>query len=292
MDKRLKFALGLFIVHVGSLLVFKTGVSWASLIIALILYQIRSLGVMAGQHRYFAHRSFKTSRPMEFLIGIMAILSAHGPIIDWMAHHKVHHRDTETPNDLHSPRVYGFWTAHVGWFFKRSFLEVEIPASLKKLMTPELRFLDKIHDLVFVVQAFALYFVGSYLEKNFPHWNTNGLQLLTVAFFIAYTLSFHVTFAVNTICHMYGIRDFDVSDDSRNNFFIALIGNGEGWHNNHHRFPKSAQSGFYWWQIDGSYYFIRVLELCRLVWSVNRVDPALIEAASLKASKLSFTKSN
>jgi stearoyl-CoA desaturase (Delta-9 desaturase) len=257
--------IGLILMHLGSLCVIFTGASLGTVLIAFLLYQIRSMGIMCGYHRYFSHRSFKAKRITQFFLALMGSMAGQGPLVRWVSHHIIHHKETETEADLHSPKVYGFYRAHVGWMLQESCFKKEAYPGLKNRLSPEVLWLDKNYNVLFVLQALLIYLLGSFLEIYFPALQTSGPQLLVVGFFLSLTIALHATFCVNSVCHLFGSRDYNTSDDSKNNFWVALLTNGEGWHNNHHAFPRSAKSGLKWWQIDLAYNFLKILESLNLV---------------------------
>ncbi len=241
------------------------GVSSTALIVAAALYVLRLVAITAFYHRYFSHRTFRTSRALQFvfaLIGTMAV--QRGPLW-WAAHHRHHHAHADEKNDSHSPSQHGFWWSHVGWFMNRSNFRTRSELIQDLMRYPELRLLDRFDIVPPIALAAVLFFAG-------------GAQLLIWGFFISTVLLHHVTFTVNSLAHRFGRRRYATSDDSRNNWWIALLTFGEGWHNNHHHFPGSVRQGFYWWEIDLTYYLLRAMAACGLVWDLKSVPARFRDA--------------
>ncbi len=241
------------------------GVSSTALIVAAALYVLRLVTITAFYHRYFSHRTFRTSRAVQFvfaLIGTMAV--QRGPLW-WAAHHRHHHAHADEKNDSHSPSQHGFWWSHVGWFMNRSNFRTRSELIQDLMRYPELRLLDRFDIVPPIALAAVLFFAG-------------GAQLLIWGFFISTVALHHVTFTVNSLAHRFGRRRYATSDDSRNNWWIALLTFGEGWHNNHHHFPGSVRQGFYWWEIDLTYYLLRAMAACGLVWDLKSVPARFRDA--------------
>jgi stearoyl-CoA desaturase (delta-9 desaturase) len=205
-----------------------------------------------GYHRYFSHRSFQTSRFFQFLLAFGGCTAAQKGPLWWGAHHRRHHKYTDTPLDPHSPLVWGFWYAHVGWILDTKWEHADLETMKDFSRFPEIRFLHRWHLLPPVLLALGcLFFFG---------W-----QGLVIGFFLSTVLLYHGTFSVNSLSHLWGTQPYDTGDGSRNNFFIALWTGGEGWHNNHHHCMSSAKQGFRWWQIDWGYYILKVLSWLKIV---------------------------
>lgn len=265
-----------FMVHIMCILVIWAGISWAAVIALVITYGVRMFAITAGYHRYFSHRSFKTSRAFQFILALMGTSAVQKGPLWWAAHHRHHHRYSDQEEDIHSPRK-GFWWSHVGWILcdKYKCAHLKLVHDLNKF--PELRFLERFHILIPVFMATALFVLGWALGSYFPGSSTSGFQMLIWGFFISTVLLYHGTFTVNSLTHLIGRRRFQTTDDSKNSFWISLITLGEGWHNNHHRFPSSERQGFYWWEIDVSHYVLKVLSWFRIVWDLRR-PPARVYA--------------
>ncbi len=251
--------------HLGILAIFFTGTSAVAVVVAFCMYMIRGLGVTGGYHRLLAHRSFKTSRPLQFAFALAGSLAVEGGPLWWVSHHRSHHRDSDNDKDIHSPVTKGFWQSHMGWMMTEGAFH-ENGANARDLHKfPELKFLQR-HYIVFVLgQIAALYALGVVLNAFFPELGTSGAQMVVWGFFISTAVLWHITFMVNSVCHTWGGRPYDTGDASRNNPFIGVLGFGEGWHNNHHMYPFSARHGLLWWQLDATWILLRILQAVRLV---------------------------
>lgn len=258
-----------FLVHAVVLIgVFYVPPTWPLVALALALYLLRMWGIVVGYHRYFSHRSFKTSRAFQLFLAIVGLASAQKGPLWWAAHHRHHHRHSDQEPDVHSPTLRGFLWSHVGWILCMKYHSTEHHKIRDFMDYPELRWLDR-HFLVVPLVGGALLWIGF----GFPAFFWGGL-VSTVALW-------HGTFLINSLAHVIGKRRFATTDTSRNNFWLALITLGEGWHNNHHHYPGSARQGFYWWEIDIGYYTLKLLELCGLVWQVRGVPERVLERGRL-----------
>ena len=256
--------------HVACLGVIFVGFSLTAVVVAIGSYVIRMFAITGFYHRYFSHRSFKTSRPLQFLFAILgATATQRGPIW-WAAHHRHHHVNSDTELDCHSPRR-GFWRSHVGWFLTRSNFSTQSSRVPDLTRYPELRWLDRFDTVVPVVYAAALFFTGQWLSTHHPELGTNGLQLVVWGYLISTVVLLHVTLFINSLAHKFGSARFKTNDDSRNNMLLAILTLGEGWHNNHHFYPVSARQGFYWWEIDVTYYILKLMSWSRLIWDMKTV---------------------
>jgi stearoyl-CoA desaturase (delta-9 desaturase) len=255
--------------HVALLGAIWSGVTLESVILCLALLFVRTWAVTAGYHRYFSHRAFRTSRAFQLVLALLAETSAQKGALWWAAHHRVHHRKSDQPGDVHSPVLRGFWYAHFGWIFDDT--EATRWEQIRDFAKyPELRWLDR-HFLVPPV----LLAVGCTVWMGWPG--------LFVGFFGSTVLLWHNTFLVNSLAHVWGTRRYETSDQSRNNPLIAALTLGEGWHNNHHRYPGSARNGFFWWEIDVTYAVLVVLERLGVVWDL-RMPPAAAYAEARRAA--------
>ncbi|MCI2260129.1 MULTISPECIES: acyl-CoA desaturase [Xanthomonas] len=264
--------------HLACLGVFWVGVSWFAVGMAVAMYAVRMFALTGFYHRYFAHRAFKTSRPVQFLFAaIGATCVQRGPLW-WAAHHRNHHRHTDTPADPHSPRQHGFWWSHSGWFLTPRGFRTDWDAIPDLRRFPELRFLDRFDLLLPVLLALALFLLGEWLQQHVPQLGTDGPQLLVWGFFVSTVALFHATFTINSLAHRFGSRRFDTRDDSRNNLWLALLTFGEGWHNNHHFFPGAARQGFRWWELDLTWYGLKALSWTRVIRELKPVPAGLLRA--------------
>ena len=260
--------------HLACIGVIWVGVSWFAVGIAVALYAIRMFAITGFYHRYFSHKAFRTSRPVQFFFGMVGASSVQRGPLWWAAHHRQHHRGSDTSSDPHSPRLKGFWYSHMGWFLTRGAFHTDLDAVKDLAKFPELRLLDRFDILVPVLLAVGLFVLGSVLETAAPSLETSGPQLLIWGFFISTVVLFHVTVTINSFAHRFGSRRFATRDDSRNNWFLALLTFGEGWHNNHHHFPGSARQGFRWWEFDMTFYTLKLMSGLNLVWDLKPVPEA------------------
>ena len=244
--------------HAMCLGVIWVGFSWTALWVAVALYAARMFAITGFYHRYFSHKSFKTSRVAQFAFAVLGAASVQRGPLWWAAHHRHHHRTADTVHDVHSPGQHGFVWSHMGWFLSRAGFRTDRSMIPDLLRYPELRLLDRFDVLVPIALATALFLVG-------------GAHLLIWGFFVSTVVLFHATVTINSLAHVFGSRRYATRDTSRNNFWLALLTFGEGWHNNHHHFPGSARQGFYWWEIDLTYYALRVLSWFRIVWDLKPV---------------------
>jgi stearoyl-CoA desaturase (delta-9 desaturase) len=250
------------------------GCDWLSLTLMLVMYTITGTGVTIGFHRLFTHRAFKTSRFVQVVLIIMGSMSVEGTLLTWVAQHRRHHQSPDQEGDPHSPHLHGeglrgilsgFWHAHIGWFLAAP--------------DPELyRYVSDLWGDPVIRRAGGLFklwvVLGLALPAAIAGWITHSwhgaLLGLIWGGFVRIFLIHHVTWSINSVCHLWGGRTYHTHDESRNNFVFAVLAFGEGWHNNHHAFPTSARHGLKWWQIDMSYIAIRTLEMLGLAWDVKR----------------------
>ncbi len=246
-------------VHVAAVAgAISVGWSWAAFWWLVGGYAVRMFGITAGFHRYFSHRTFKTSRCFQFVLAFMGLTAAQQGPLWWAAHHRNHHKYSDEPEDIHSPRQRGFIWSHMQWFLASRHKKTDIDRIKDFARYPELRFFERM-DLVFVVAlGFVMYFAF-------------GSVALFWGFFVPIVLAWHFTFCINSLAHVWGNRRYETTDDSRNNALLAVLTFGEGWHNNHHHYQRSARQGFFWWEIDVSYYVLKLLEKLRIVWDVEGV---------------------
>ena len=252
------------LVHLACFAVIWTGFQASDLMLCGVLYAIRMFTITGGYHRYFSHRSFKTSRVFQFLLAFVAQSSAQQGALWWAAHHRKHHKYSDTPQDVHSPLQHGFWFAHFGWIFSPTKSEADYNLIKDFMKFPELVWLNKYKHVPAVLLGVGV-------------WLVSGWSGLVVGFFISTMLLFHCTFAINSLAHLIGRQSYVTGDDSRNNWFLALITFGEGWHNNHHYFQSSTRQGFHWWQIDFTYYVLKFLAFFRIVWDLHAPPASVVQ---------------
>jgi stearoyl-CoA desaturase (delta-9 desaturase) len=226
-------------------------------------------GITAGYHRYFSHRSYKTTRWFQFILAILGNASAQLGPLWWAAHHRHHHRCADTEEDIHSPVMHKFWWSHIGWVLCPYYSQTDDHLIRDLVKYPELQCLNRFHMIVPIVLAILVTVVGLLLQQYVPQLETNGLQMLVWGFCLSTFLLYHTTFTINSFSHLFGSRRFNITDNSRNNWFLALITLGEGWHNNHHYYPASEQQGFYWWELDITHYVLKLLSWTGIVWDLK-----------------------
>lgn len=262
--------------HVAALVgLWFVGFSWFAFWTALALYAVRMFAITGFYHRYFSHKTFKTSRPVQFLFALVGAASVQRGPLWWAAHHRNHHRHSDTELDVHSPVTKSFFVSHMGWFLTKAGFRTDRNVIKDLMQFPELRLLDRFDVFVPVALALALFLLGGWLETHRPDYGTSAAQLLIWGFFISTVVLFHATVTINSFAHRFGSRRYKTRDDSRNNWLLALITFGEGWHNNHHHFPGSARNGFFWWEYDLTFYLLKLMIWCRLVWDLKPVPPQL-----------------
>jgi stearoyl-CoA desaturase (delta-9 desaturase) len=234
------------LLHAGCAAVLFVPFRWSLVGVMCTTYVVRMFGITAGYHRYFSHRTYKLGRSWQFLLAFLAESSGQKGVLWWAAHHRFHHRHADEERDIHSPGQRGFWWAHVGWVLSNDYdgYDPRLIQDFSKFS--ELRWLDKHYVAPPVVLAGTLLLVG-------------GWGAFVWGFLVSTVLLFHGTFTINSLAHIWGSRRFDTPDDSRNNFVLALITLGEGWHNNHHKFMYACQQGIRWWEVDVTYYALKVL---------------------------------
>lgn len=274
--------IGLLVAMIG---MWGWGFHWVELGLFGVMYLLTGLGITVGFHRLFTHKSFETPAAIKFIFGVLGSMAVQGSLFQWVAFHRSHHQHSDKADDPHSPHLHGdtfmgmvrgFWFSHMGWFF-RPFPQ-EMMRYVKDLnQSPMLR---QVSNLFFVWVAIGLIIpavVGFFLIGG---WLGALLGLLWGGFVRIFFVH-HVTWSINSVCHLWGFQTYDSNDESRNNFLFGLLGLGEGWHNNHHAFPTSARHGLKWWQIDISYYVIKGLELVGLASKVRL--PSAAESKEIKA---------
>jgi stearoyl-CoA desaturase (Delta-9 desaturase) len=240
------------------------GFSWRGLALALGLYAVRMFGLTAGFHRYLAHRSYKTSRAFQFALALLGTLAVQKGPLWWAAHHRAHHKYSDTPRDVHSVRQNGFWWSHIKWILVGRFEPTDWER-IKDLSTyPELRWLNE-HYLVPPILGAVI------LGLTLGTWG------VVWGFLVSTTLLWHGTFCVNSLAHVWGSKRYKTDDASRNNFFIALFTLGEGWHNNHHHYQRSERQGFFWWELDISHLVLTAMSWVGLVWDLHAPPRHVLE---------------
>ncbi|MGY8799705.1 MAG: acyl-CoA desaturase [Longimicrobiales bacterium] len=256
-------AIPFLLVHLVTLGAIWTGVPAKAVGVAVALYIIRMWAITAGYHRYFSHRSYKTSRVFQFLMAFLGQSSAQRGVIWWAAVHRHHHLHSDTLHDVHSPRHHGFLYAHMGWIFNPKHKKPDYGTVRDLTQYPELMLLDRFTYTPAIVLGTAMFLWG-------------GWPMLVVGFFWSTVALYHGTFFINSLAHEMGSQRYLTGDDSRNNFFLAIITLGEGWHNNHHHYQSSTRQGFQWWEIDISFYVLKVMSWFRVVWDLRAPPEAIV----------------
>jgi stearoyl-CoA desaturase (delta-9 desaturase) len=244
------------LVHLAPLAAIWTGVTATSVILCITLYVVRMFGVTAGYHRFFSHRSFKTSRAGQFFFAFLAMSSTQKSVLWWAALHRHHHRHSDTEEDVHSPVHRSFFYSHVGWIFDKKHNDTRLDEVPDLAKYPELRFLDKYQLLPGVLLGILCFII-------------DGWAGLFIGFFLSTVFLYHGTFFINSLAHVHGKQRYVTGDDSRNNWWLALITLGEGWHNNHHAYQRSTRQGFRWYEIDITYYVLKAMSWVGLVWDLG-----------------------
>ena len=266
------------LLHAGCLGTLWVGASTVAVGIAAALFALRMFAVTAFYHRYFSHRAFRTSRAAQFAFALLAASAVQRGPLWWASHHRHHHAQSDRAADSHSARQHGFLWSHIGWFLARENFASRLNLVPDLARYPELRWLDRFDVAAPALLAAALYGLGAWLAQAAPALGTSGGQLVVWGFCISTVALHHATFTINSLAHCIGTRRYATRDDSRNNPWLALLTFGEGWHNNHHHFPGAARQGFYWWEVDLSYYGLRVLAALGLIWDLRSVPLAVREA--------------
>ena len=256
------FGAGTFILmHVACLAGFLTGTSVLALSLCGGCYLLQMAGITAGYHRYFSHRTYKTSRAFQFVLACLGCSAVQKGPLWWATQHRHHYRTSDRPEDLHSPVTHSLWWSHIGWVLSPDSQGTDAQVVRDLIRYPELRWLDRFYWVPPLVLAGLGLLVA-------------GWAGLAWGFIVATVLSHHATFLVNSICHLWGRRRYATADASRNNLVVAMLTLGEGWHNNHHHYQSSANQGFRWWEVDIAYYLIRFLAVMGLVWDVRTAPRA------------------
>jgi len=243
-------------VHIGALFAPFTYTHNAFLIF-IMFYLLSAIGITLSYHRQLTHKSFQTSKMLEYFFALCGMLAIQGHPLEWVSAHRHHHTYCDKEKDPHSP-MDGFWWSHIGWLFDYEYnkvlLNTKNVADLKKVKF--YRELKRFYIPSIFLQIFMFYFLS-------------GFSGLIWGFFLRVVFVWHVTWAVNSLSHVWGFQSFKTGDISMNNWFVALLALGEGWHNNHHAFEESAAHGLKWWQFDPTWYLIWILKKLKLAWNVR-----------------------
>ncbi len=275
LDKRFHFT-WLFVqfltIHLGCFFVFVVGIDRVALMLCAALFLVRGFGITAGYHRYFSHRSYKTGRFFQFCLALLGGMSAQKGVLWWAAHHRHHHRHSDTEQDIHSAKRQGFYWSHIGWALSAKNQDYD-PRLVKDLLCyPELVWLDRYHFFPTIMLGFGCYLVYGWMG-------------LVWGLFVSTTILYHITSAINSFCHIFGTRRYETGESSRNSWWLALLTLGEGWHNNHHYHPHSSRQGFFWWEIDLTYYVLKILSFLKIIRDIKE-PPASVLCEGITAKPL------
>jgi stearoyl-CoA desaturase (Delta-9 desaturase) len=253
-------------IHLAVLAVFFVPLTWPALGLCVLFYIARMFGITGGFHRYFAHRAYKTSRFFQFCLGVLGSSALQKGPLWWAANHRMHHKHSDQENDPHSPIRHGVWWSHVGWVLSaQNQDDVDLNEIKDFAKYPELRWLETLHFVPAFLLAGLCYVLGEFA------FGGQGWSCLVWGFIVSTVLLYHGTFLVNSACHVFGRRRYHTTDHSKNNWWVAILTLGEGWHNNHHFYMSSARQGFRWWEVDVSYYILKFLAVPRVVWDLRGV---------------------
>lgn len=252
------------LMHLSVCLVWLFPCSWVEITLLVSLFFLRMWAITAGYHRYFAHKAYKTSRIFQFFMAVLGCGALQKGPMWWAAEHRQHHSHSDQPGDPHSPIVRSVWWSHIGWVLDRTERRTRWELMPDWQRYPELRWLDTLHMVPAILLAGLCYLISGWSGVM---W---GFVLGTVCLY-------HCTFLVNSLAHLAGYRRYATSDRSRNNWLVALLTLGEGWHNNHHHYQSAARQGLTWYELDVTYLILRVLAWVGIVWDIREPTPAALD---------------
>ncbi|MGA7808026.1 acyl-CoA desaturase [Bradyrhizobium sp.] len=250
------------LIHLGCVAAIWSGVTWQAIAVGVGLYWLRRFAIGAGYHRYFSHRAYATSRLFQFILAFLAQCTAQKSVLWWAAKHRHHHLQSDTSQDVHSPRQRGFVYSHVGWIFARQHDGTDLLKVADLASYPELIWLHKLELAPAILTAVVCALIA-------------GWSGLVVGFLWSTVVLYHATFCINSLAHVHGRKRYVTGDDSRNNWLLALFTMGEGWHNNHHAYQSSVRQGFRWWELDPTFYILTILSWLGIVWDL-KAPPAQV----------------
>lgn len=271
-------------IHLLCLGVIWVGWSPLAVVVAVALFFGRMFCITAFYHRYFSHRTFRAHRVTQFLFALAGVTAAQRGPVWWAAHHRQHHRHSDREPDPHSPGLRGLLWSHVAWFLSDAGIKTDWSVVPDWAKYPELKWIENNHMIGPALLIAVLALVGWATGGVFPGSETSAVQMVVWGFGISTTLLYHGTFTINSIAHRVGTQRFKTGDDSRNNWLLALLTLGEGWHNNHHYFPGSARQGFYWWEVDVTYYVLRIMQVLGIIWDLRPVPERVYDVARREGS--------
>ncbi|AJC49366.1 acyl-CoA desaturase [Allofrancisella guangzhouensis] len=255
--------------HFSCLGIFFVNYNLTALLVFIITFSMRTFALTAGYHRYFAHKSFQTSRTFQFILALIGTWASQKGPLWWSGHHRYHHIHSDKTTDLHSPKN-GFFQSHISWIFNPTNNSVDSKYTKGWSKYPEIVWLDKFSHLSFFLYLIGLFVIGNFVAYKYPNLGTSGLSFVFFGGILSTVLLYHTTFSVNSFCHIFGSKDYLTTDNSRNNWLIAILTFGEGWHNNHHKFAYSVRNNLKFWQIDITYIILSILKKLRIVWGFKQ----------------------
>jgi stearoyl-CoA desaturase (delta-9 desaturase) len=280
--------LGFISLHFLPFLAIWTGATWFDWTLCIALYFIRMFFITGFYHRYFSHKSYKTSRVFQFIMAFLAETSLQKGALWWAANHRTHHLHSDQPEDPHSAKLYGFWYSHIGWIIGPDYKKVDISNVSEFKKFSELLWINKHYLVPPMFLAVGVYFAGCYFNAPVGAigfaWSA-GLSTLLIGFALSTVVLYHGTFTINSLTHMFGSKRYESNDESRNNLLLSLITLGEGWHNNHHYYQSTAKAGFFWWEIDPTYYMLKLLSYLGIIWDLKPVPKHIKYSKNLEEAK-------
>jgi stearoyl-CoA desaturase (delta-9 desaturase) len=265
------------VLHLSALAVIWVGWSWVALGVALGFYLIRMFFITGFYHRYFSHRTYRTSRAGQLGLALLGATCVQRGPLWWAAHHRLHHQRSDEEDDVHSPIQHGFLWSHIGWITSKSNFPTRLDVVPDLARYPELRFLDRFDTLIPVLLIAGMGILGGWLRVSFPNLHTSGPQMICWGFCLSTLALFHASCTINSLSHRMGKRRYVTGDESRNSFLLALLTFGEGWHNNHHYYPGSAAQAHYWWEVDLTYYLLKAMSWVGIIWDLNPVPERVLQ---------------
>jgi stearoyl-CoA desaturase (delta-9 desaturase) len=259
------------VMHAACFGVFFSSIHLVDWIMFGTFYFTRMFGITAGYHRYFSHKSYKTSRPFQFVLAWIGCSAAQKGPLWWAGHHRLHHKHSDTEMDVHSPITKTIWDSHVGWVLKESTDPTAWHMLKDWVKYPELVWLNTWHWLPGILLGFSSYFIS--VAGGGTGWGG-----ITLGFVCSTVCLYHTTFMINSLAHLVGKRRYNTPDRSRNNWFLGILAMGEGWHNNHHHYQNAARNGFFWWEIDCTYYILKALSWVGIVWDLKQPPTKILNA--------------
>ncbi len=278
-----------FLMHAACLGVIWVGFSWTAACMALGFYVVRMFFITGFYHRYFSHRTFRASRPVQCMMALCGLTCVQRGPLWWAAHHRHHHVHSDHEEDLHSPGLWGVIWSHMFWFTTEDALPTRSRYVRDLEKFPELVLLNRYEMVVYIAFGWACFGLGCLMhalgwQPEFGYWHA-GLQILVWCFFISTVMLYHGTYTINSLSHLFGSRRFETTDTSRNNWLLSVVTMGEGWHNNHHHYQSSVRQGFYWWEWDPTFYALKTMSWVGLIKDLRGVPDAVRKQAGRGAAK-------